>query len=56
MAPAALKGEATLAELAQRLGVHPNQITEWKSQLINLLDDVFASAAGRHAAPEAACP
>jgi transposase len=28
-----LKGEKTLADLAQQFDVHPNQITQWKSQL-----------------------
>ncbi len=27
---AALKGDKTLAELAQQYDVHPSQITEWK--------------------------
>ena len=32
VALAALKGDAKLAELAERFDVHPNQITQWKSQ------------------------
>ena len=33
VALAAIKGDKTLAELAQQYDVHPNQITEWKAQL-----------------------
>jgi transposase-like protein len=28
-----LKGDKTLAELAQQFDVHPNQITDWKTRL-----------------------
>jgi transposase len=34
VALAAIEGNATLAELAQRFDVHPNQITEWRRQLV----------------------
>ena len=30
VALAAVKGDKTLAEVAQQLDVHPNQITDWK--------------------------
>jgi transposase-like protein len=31
VALAALKGDKTLAELAQQYDVHPNQVTSWKA-------------------------
>ncbi len=34
VAVTALKGEETITELAQRFDIHPNQITQWKSQLL----------------------
>lgn len=33
----AIKGERTIVELSQRYQVHPNQITEWKKQLLKTL-------------------
>jgi transposase-like protein len=41
VALAAIKGEKTLAELAQFFDVHPNQVTNWKSQLTDGAVGVF---------------
>ncbi|MGJ0395056.1 MAG: IS3 family transposase [Methylocystis sp.] len=41
VALAAIKGEKTLAELAQQFDVHPNQITTWRSQLLDGAAGVF---------------
>jgi transposase-like protein len=38
----ALKGEQTIVELAQRYQVHPNQITEWKKQLLEHALEIFS--------------
>ena len=44
VALAAVKGDKTLAELAEQFGVHPTQITEWKQQLLERAADVFGGA------------
>ncbi len=41
VALAAVKGDHTLAELAEQFDVHPNQIQDWKRRLIEGAEDVF---------------
>lgn len=42
----AIKEQKTLAELAAEFEVHPNQIAQWKKQLLDALPDVFARKGG----------
>ena len=53
VALAAIKGEKTLADLAQQFDVHPNQITQWRSQLLEGAAGVFGSEAKSEAAAPA---
>ena len=46
VALAALKEAQTLAQLAERVDVHPNQITQWKNHLLERAADVFGSERG----------
>ena len=43
VALAAIKGDRTIAQLAEHFDVHPNQITAWKSQLEGSASAVFGS-------------
>lgn len=39
----ALKGEKTVNEIAAQYQVHPNQVTQWRRQLIDTAAEVFGS-------------
>ena len=50
VALAAVRGDRTLAELAERFEVHPNQIQSWKKQLVETAEEAFTR--GRGGAPD----
>jgi len=41
---AALKGDRTMSELARQFDLHPNQIKQWKDQLLENASGVFEGA------------
>lgn len=38
----ALKGEKTLSQLSSEFGVHPNQIGQWRKQILKELPTLFS--------------
>ena len=46
VAIAAIKGERTIAQIAEQFDVHPNQVTTWKAQLEGGAPDVFDNGTG----------
>jgi transposase-like protein len=51
VALAAVKGERTIAQLAEHFDVHPNQITIWKSQLEATASEIFGPGGGTPGTP-----
>ena len=43
VALAAVRGDRTLAELAEQFDVHPNQIKDWKQKLVTKAETVFGA-------------
>ena len=47
VALAAVRGDRTTAELAAKFGVHGNQVSAWKRQLLEGAAELFADGRGR---------
>jgi len=45
----AIKGQKTMSELASEYGVHANQISRWKKQLLNAAPDIFTRGKNKEA-------
>ncbi len=54
VALAASKGNKTLSELTEQYGVHPNQITQWKRQLLENASQLFQKNGNSQTKPDEA--
>jgi len=51
VALAAIKGEKTKIDLAQEFDLHPNQIKQWRDQLLEGVTGIFGEAGKAETAP-----
>ena len=51
VAVASLRGDKTIAEIAEKFEVHPNQVTPWKAQLLERSSETFGEKADGTPAP-----
>ena len=47
-----LRGDKTIAEIAEKFEVHPNQVTAWKAQLLERISEAFGEKADGTPAPK----
>ena len=52
VAVAAMKGDRTLAELAEQFDVHPNQIQDWKARVVHQAEHLFENGRRGRKEPE----
>ncbi len=50
----ALKGQRTVNEIALHYGVHPNQVAQWKKQVLEGASEIFSDQHSRTARDEEA--
>lgn len=48
----ALKGQQTVIEIAERFNVHPTQVTQWKTQLLEHAAQSFGAGSEKSAQPD----
>jgi transposase len=48
----AIKGEQTVIQLAERFDVHPTQVTQWKTQLLERAAEAFGADTERGPQPD----
>jgi transposase-like protein len=54
VALAAIREDKTLAELAGKFGVHANQVSAWRQQLLNRVAELFEDGRSRKGTEEGA--
>lgn len=45
----AIKNQRTLAQIASEYGVHPNQVSQWKKQVLDQLPQLFTNGRSKTA-------